>query len=358
LSSEQQTVQERETIIASTSPGAPAGWRHARGSCHHRAVPTYRLIVEYEGTRYHGWQEQANARSVVGALRGAILAAGGDLADIGGAGRTDAGVHALEQTAHLRLRRPVDPETFRRALNEALPADIHALALLAATDAFHARHDAVSRVYLYQVSRRRAAHAKRHVWWVKRPIDTRRMAEAAAPLTGRHDFALLCERPAEQTSTLVELETIEVADAGALILVRLAASHFLWKMVRRVAGVLVRAGCGELSAQDVEGLVAGRLPQGAEEGIAQWTAPASGLFLERVFYPGETRDLPPLAASAPTPVPAESDRGALFAGAPGERPRDGRAARGSSRPSGARGSGGGTRAGARARGRARRDRGR
>src|SRR3954466_12142588 len=193
-------------------------------------MPTYRLTVEYEGTRYHGWQEQKNARSVAGELRRAIEEAGAPGRERGGSGRTDAGVHALAQVAHLRLAREVDPEPFRRAVNDRLPADVHVLALAAAPDRFHSppaaapflpRHDAVSRSYLYQISRRRTALAKRFVWWVKRPLDERKMAEAAALLEGRHDFRLFCERPAEQTSTLVVVEKIEVATAGALILVRL-----------------------------------------------------------------------------------------------------------------------------------------
>ncbi len=158
-------------------------------------MPTYRMTLEYEGTRYHGWQEQKNARSVSGELRRAIEEAGGTVRELGGSGRTDAGVHALAQVAHLRLARQVDPEPFRRAVNDRLPPDVHILSLAAAADRFHSRHDAVSRSYLYQISRRRTALAKRFVWWVKRPLDEGRMAEAAALLEGRHDFRLFCERP-------------------------------------------------------------------------------------------------------------------------------------------------------------------
>ena len=136
-------------------------------------MPTYRMTLEYEGTRYHGWQEQKNARSVSGELRRAIEEAGGTVRELGASGRTDAGVHALAQVAHLRLARQVDPEPFRRAINDRLPPDVHILSLAAAADRFHSRHDAVSRSYLYQISRRRTALAKRFVWWVKRPLDER-----------------------------------------------------------------------------------------------------------------------------------------------------------------------------------------
>jgi tRNA pseudouridine38-40 synthase len=267
---------------------------------------TYRLTLEYEGTRYRGWQEQQNARSIAGELRHALeeaLGEGNAIKELGGSGRTDAGVHALAQTAHLRLARAVEPEGLRREINDRLPADVHVLELALAAPGFHARHSAVARSYLYQISRRRTALAKRYVWWVKRPLDAERIAAAAALLPGRHDFRLFCERPAEQPSTLVVVERAEVAAAGSLILCRLVASHFLWKMVRRLTGALVRAGGGELDLETFAALLAAdparlsrlgpRPPQPAE-----WTAPPSGLFLERVLYAGDP-PLPPLAETPP-----------------------------------------------------------
>jgi tRNA pseudouridine38-40 synthase len=262
-------------------------------------VPTYRLAVEYEGTRYHGWQEQKNARSVAGEIRKAVCEAGGDVLEFGGSGRTDAGVHALEQVAHLRLRRSVDTEPFRRAVNEALPPDVHVISIAAESERFHARHSAVARSYLYQVSRRRSALGKRFVWWVKRPLDASRMARAAERIRGRHDFAAFCERPEAQASTIVVVEDVRVAEAGALVLVRLVASHFLWKMVRRIVGSLVRVGAGEIDEATLAALLDGKL---RDPGVAESTAPPSGLFLERVLYPGS----PPLSPIAPAfPVPAE-----------------------------------------------------
>ena len=143
-------------------------------------MATLRLTLEYEGTRYRGWQEQKNARSVAGELRRAVEEAAGAVGELGGSGRTDAGVHALAQVVHLRLARKVEPERFRREVNDRLPPDIHLLAAAAAPDRFHARHDAVLRSYLYQVSTRRTALAKRFVWWVKRRLDPQAMSEAAA----------------------------------------------------------------------------------------------------------------------------------------------------------------------------------
>jgi tRNA pseudouridine38-40 synthase len=269
-------------------------------------MPTYRLTLEYEGTRYHGWQEQKNARSVAGELKRAVEEAGAAVRELGGSGRTDAGVHALAQVAHLRLAGTVDPEPFRRAVNDRLPADIHVLSLTPAADRFHSRHDAVLRSYLYQISRRRTALAKRWVWWVKRPLDDRRMAEAASLLVGKHDYRLFCERPTEQPSTLVVVEGAEVKTDGALILVRLTASHFLWKMVRRVVGTLVQLGAGDLDRGTLEALINARPPKAGKGLPAEWTAPPSGLFLEKVLYRGDS-SLGPVS-----PVVAVSDEREAF----------------------------------------------
>ncbi|MFY9826637.1 MAG: tRNA pseudouridine(38-40) synthase TruA [Thermoanaerobaculia bacterium] len=267
-------------------------------------MPTYRLTLEYEGTRYHGWQEQKNARSVAGELRRAVEDAGARVREFGGSGRTDAGVHALAQSAHLRLQGAVDPEPFRREVNERLPADVHVLSLTPAADKFHSRHDAVSRSYLYQISRRRTALAKRWVWWVKRPLDEGRMISAAGLVAGRHDFRLFAEKPAEQPSTVVVVDRVEIATVGALILVRVTASHFLWKMVRRLVGTLVQVGAGELDRQSFVRLIAARSPESGKGLPAEWTAPPSGLFLERVIYSGD----PPVGAIVAA-VPVSGDFG-------------------------------------------------
>ncbi len=262
-------------------------------------MPTYRLNLEYEGTRYSGWQEQKNARTVMGELRRAIEETVGEIRELGGAGRTDAGVHALAQVAHLRLAQAVDAGEFCRAVNESLPSDIHLNQCTLAAERFHSRHHATTRVYLYQISTRRTALAKRFVWWVKQPLDAKRIARVAALLPGSHDFRLFCERPDDQPSTQVVVHRTEIKRLGSLILFRIEASHFLWKMVRRVVGSLVKAGTGELSERDFKTLLEARPVPGAAN-TAAWTAPPSGLFLERVLYEGEP-DLAPIAPAIPVP---------------------------------------------------------
>jgi tRNA pseudouridine38-40 synthase len=283
-----------------------------------RCMPTYRLTVEYDGTRFHGWQIQQNARSIAGELQRALVDAGCEVVELGGSGRTDAGVHALAQVAHLRLRARRDPARLQRELNDRLPPDVHVLSVAQAAERFHARHDAISRSYVYQLATRRTAFAKRFVWWVRQPLDLAAMQAAAGLFAGRHDFSAFCERPKEQTSTLVEVERVEVVEAESLLLVRVVASHFLWKMVRRLVGTLVQVGRGELAPAAVAALLDGsatppvarqagakgaRVSAAAGEGgPAEWTAPPSGLFLERVLYPGEG-PLPPVRPVTPVALP-------------------------------------------------------
>src|SRR5690348_2479230 len=154
-------------------------------------MKTWKLTLEYDGTKYSGWQEQPNARTVQGQLRKAAEDFLGTEVEIQGAGRTDAGVHARAQVAHLRVRskhRLPPAREILRALNERLPADVSILEVSDVGNAFHARHDALSRTYVYQISARRTAFAKKYVWWVRDPLDIPLMSRAARMLIGRHNF--------------------------------------------------------------------------------------------------------------------------------------------------------------------------
>jgi tRNA pseudouridine38-40 synthase len=248
---------------------------------------TWKLIVEYDGTKYSGWQVQTNARTVMGELLRAATDFFGAAVEIQGAGRTDAGVHAAAQVAHLRVRttKKYQPKLVRYGLNDGLPADVVVISVEEAPHRFHARHDATSRAYVYRYSTRKTAFHKRIVWWVKDDLDTVKMAEAAALFVGRHDFkcfrALDPSRPEESTVVVVEEATIEVDDH--LILFRIRASHFLWRMVRRLAGVLAKVGTGEVSIDQLRTLLEGKSSPKLD--VAAWTAPASGLMLEYVEYP-------------------------------------------------------------------------
>jgi len=250
-------------------------------------MTTFKVLLEYDGTRYSGWQEQKNARTVMGELRKAATEVFAGKIDMQGAGRTDAGVHALGQVMHIKVASPVhqNPAVIRKRLNELLPADIVILNVEQAPRNFHARHDAISRVYLYQISTRKQAFMKKYVWWVKDPLDVAAMSRAAVLLAGRHDFVCFraedSSRPHE--STIVIVENAEIVTEEEIITLRIEASHFLWRMVRRIAGVLVKIGAGEITETDFRRLLDGDCDTNFD--VAAWTAPASGLFLEHVRCP-------------------------------------------------------------------------
>jgi tRNA pseudouridine38-40 synthase len=247
-------------------------------------MPRFKLLIEYAGTRYSGWQIQKNARTVQGEIDRAIreIAKRRDF-ELYGSGRTDAGVHALGQIAHLELYTDLPPESLRRKLNDELPADIHVRAIDKVPHRFHARHDAVARCYLYQISRRRTAFGKAYVWWIRDSLDVDAMRAAARAFVGMNNFESFTADDAEEKSTRVLVDAIEIVEAGALILIRVQGSHFLWKMVRRMVGVLAAVGRGDLDASDVSRLMEGE-GTGAAAALA---APAAGLFLERVLYKGD-----------------------------------------------------------------------
>ena len=256
-------------------------------------MKTWKLTLEYDGTRYSGWQEQANAKTIVGEMRKAAEELFGRQVELGGAGRTDAGVHALAQVAHLRLSpRGGRPKTLPRphevlfGLNDRLPPDINILTVEDAPDRFHARHDAVARSYLYQISTRRTAFQKKYVWWIKDRLDVAAMARCAALLAGQHDFAAFSERDVKRDgqSTIVIVEEAEIGTADELIVFHITASHFLWKMVRRLVGSIVEVGRGQARVEDFAALLAAPANK-TKLDPARVTAPPSGLFLESIRYP-------------------------------------------------------------------------
>ena len=285
------TRRVRTSAILLGSPSSPRG-----GETHQ--LPRFKLTIEYAGTRYSGWQIQQNARTVQGEIDQAVREVTGrrDF-ELYGSGRTDAGVHAVAQVAHLDVATTLPAETIRRRINDELPADINILSALVVPHRFHARHDAVARRYLYQVATRRTAFAKPYVWWVRETLRVEHMQKAAEAFLGMHDFGAfaITDRNDEDASTRVLLERLDFAVDGSLILVGVEGSHFLWRMVRRLVGVMVAVGRGDLDPSAAAALLEAR-----SELPARLTAPASGLFLERVFYKGDNRRVTLRAA---TPVP-------------------------------------------------------
>ena len=246
----------------------------------------FKVFIEYAGTKYSGWQIQKNARTVQGELT-----------------RVVARRHRTESVRDVRI----GPDRRRRARARTGRAPRHhhrhprakrcgggsttrcrATSIFSSIELaqrkFHARHDAVSRSYLYQISRRRTAFAKNFVWWVRDDLDLAKMRATAEQFSGMKDFRSFTDDSAEEKSTVVGIERIEIAEDGDLVLVRVEGSHFLWKMVRRMVGVMVDVGVGGTTVEQAARFLR------EDSGIpAKLTAPASGLFLERVYYRGETR---------------------------------------------------------------------
>lgn len=250
---------------------------------------TWKLEIEYEGTRFRGWQIQHNAKSVQGEFMAAARELFADRVEIGGSGRTDAGVHAIGQIAHLKaseLQTNLTPRQIQIGFNDLLPHDINIKKVTNAPEDFDARRHAISRTYLYQISTRRTAFGKNFVWWIKDALDPRAMQTAAEMLVGRHNFESFSEQDekvARKPSTIVHVNHAEIFVDGDLICFRITASHFLWKMVRRIVGMLAEVGRGNVNYDSFQRMI--KFPTNAP---AQFTAPPSGLFLEKVLYKGET----------------------------------------------------------------------
>lgn len=245
-----------------------------------RKFSRFKLAIEYEGTRYSGWQKQQNVRTVQGELIKACEQIFGDgFVDLQGSGRTDSGVHALNQIAHLDADTMLAPHIIMMKLNDLLPHDINILDIEKVDKNFHARHSAKSRIYLYKISTRRNAFEKNHIWWVKDKLDFQAMEKAAKLFSGMNDFSSFSDDDPDEKSTKVVIENIQLNQEGNLILIRISGSHFIWKMVRRIVGVLVEVGRGKKSEKDILFYLNNKSSE-----PAKYTAPPSGLFLEKVIY--------------------------------------------------------------------------
>ena len=242
----------------------------------------FKLTLEYDGAAFVGWQRQDNGPSVQQALEEAVTAFCGERARVHGAGRTDAGVHALGQVAHLDLEKPTTAETLRDAVNHHLkPAPVAVLAAEVAAADFHARFSATERRYLYRIVNRRAPLAleRGRAWWVPRPLDAAAMHAAAQVLVGKHDFSSFRASECQARSPVKTLTGIEVSRLAEAVEIRARAPSFLHHQVRNFAGTLRLVGEGKWNAAKVEAVLAAR-----DRSAAGQTAPAEGLYLTAVAY--------------------------------------------------------------------------
>jgi tRNA pseudouridine38-40 synthase len=252
-------------------------------------VPLYRAVLAYDGTDFHGWQLQKRGagRTVQGVLEEALARlAGGTRVAVAGAGRTDAGVHALGQIASFELAREVEPGELLRALNGLLPPDVRVLDAAVAPAGFHARRTAVSKLYRYVLDFGGVPlpQRRRFAGWVPWPLDSAAVHAAAALYVGRHDFASVASAGGSTKTTVRTVTRSEAAFQGTTLVYEVEADGFLRKMARSLVGGLVAAGRGVLSPDDLARLLAAR-----DRRVWPAPAPARGLTLVRVDYGPETR---------------------------------------------------------------------
>ena len=242
----------------------------------------YKITVEYDGGPFVGWQRQDNGPSVQAALEEAVFGFCGERVLVEGAGRTDAGVHALGQVAHFDLAKETTADTVMKAVNFHLkPTPVAVLAAEAVPDDFHARFSAVKRAYLYRIVNRRAPLAleRGRAWFVPQPLDAAAMHAAAQVLVGHHDFTSFRDTECQAKSPVKTLDLLSVQRAGALIEIRAAARSFLHHQVRNFVGSLKLVGEGRWTADDLKAALEAR-----DRAAAGPTAPAAGLYLTEVDY--------------------------------------------------------------------------
>ncbi len=246
-------------------------------------MPRYRITVEYDGSPFVGWQRQDNGPSVQQALEEAVFAMTGEEVRVHGAGRTDAGVHALGQVAHFDISRHFPPHRIRDGLNHHLrPAPVVVLEAREVDADFHARFSAVKRHYLYRILNRRSPPAldRERVWHVPRPLDAGVMHEAAQVLVGRHDFTTFRAAQCQADSPVKTLDRIAVAREGDEIRITVSARSFLHNQVRSIAGSLKLVGEGKWTAGDLRAAL-----EACDRSSCGPVAPPEGLYLTAVDYP-------------------------------------------------------------------------
>ena len=241
----------------------------------------FKLIVEYDGTEYHGWQIQPDGPTIQGVLEAALKRMLGEAVRVAAAGRTDAGVHAAGQVVSFSLQREVPADTLLRALNALTPRDVTIRDAQVVADDFDPRRAARSRVYVYRIVNTRwpSPFWRRYAWHVPRPLDVERMRAAGAVLLGKHDFTSFQAAGCDADNPVRRVLRSEIETVDPLVVYTIEATAFLRHMVRNIIGTLVEVGSGERTVDDVARLLAAR-----DRTLAGPTVPACGLCLQRVSY--------------------------------------------------------------------------
>lgn len=257
--------------------------------------------IEYEGTRYAGWQSQRSAETVQVLAEGALGKVAAEPVSLVCAGRTDAGVHARGQVAHFETGASRSMRAWMLGANSELPRDISIAWVRPVPGHFHARYSAEARTYRYFIFNRasRCGLLARRATWVHRPLDAERMAQAAAALEGEHDFSAFRAAECQAKSPIRRLERLSVARQGDWLAIEATANAFLHHMVRNMAGLLIRVGKGDAPPSWAAEVLAGR-----DRRLSAATAPADGLYLWQVRYPAAFLIPPPSCDMIPAGFPA------------------------------------------------------
>jgi tRNA pseudouridine38-40 synthase len=240
-----------------------------------------KLVIEYDGTSYRGWQVQPDYQTIQGKLELAVKQITGETARVTGAGRTDAGVHALGQVANFHTSSPMSVEKMRRALNAVLPHDVVVLDLSEAPESFNARHSAKSKRYRYSILNRTSPSAlqRYHAMHVAKPLDVAAMKEAAGHLVGTLDFSSFSCNSGKEDAPVRTVMDIAIEKRSDYVVIEMEAVSFLYKMARSIAGTLIDVGRGKIPPVDVLHILKAR-----DRKVASATAPAKGLMLVEVNY--------------------------------------------------------------------------
>ncbi len=245
-------------------------------------MPNFKITIEYDGSAYHGWQRQAEDRTIQGEIENALMTMTGDRFTVTGSGRTDAGVHALNQTANFRCATSLTPEAFLKGLNSLLPEDIVITSCKVVPEKFHARFDVKSKVYHYRMLNRLlpAAISRQYAWHIRKKLDLNAMKQALCYIIGSHDFKAFEGSGSPRASSIrciINADFVKT-DSDYLVL-RIEGDGFLKFMVRNIVGTLVDVGLDKITPDDFKQILLSK-----NRDLAGITAPAHGLFLMEVKY--------------------------------------------------------------------------